>query len=150
MVDNDNNNRIVFYFILLMINPVQNLLPITITSLQVDSLKKGFDGFDKEGGIINQTSMVMILKSMGVDVTKVQCWSKQKSSLSLYVYCNCSLTWRTTQLRWTRRTPANSTSPCFVRLWIYSTCLQSRPVSPNNMCYSVSCVALLKQNDRMT
>ena len=47
-----------------------------ISSLQVDSLKKGFDGFDKEGGIINQTSMVMILKSMGVDVTKVKCWLK--------------------------------------------------------------------------
>ena len=47
-----------------------------MSSLQVDSLKKGFDGFDKEGGIINQTSMVMILKSMGVDVTKVQWWSK--------------------------------------------------------------------------
>ena len=38
---------------------------------QVDSLKKGFDGFDKEGGTINQTTMMMILKSMGVDVNKV-------------------------------------------------------------------------------
>merc|ERR1712110_556542 len=38
---------------------------------QIDSLKKGFDGFDKEGGgTINQTSMMMILKSMGVDVNK--------------------------------------------------------------------------------
>merc|ERR1711994_763847 len=37
---------------------------------QVDSLKKGFDGFDKEGGTINQTTMLMILKSMGVDVNK--------------------------------------------------------------------------------
>merc|ERR1711862_153901 len=37
---------------------------------QVDSLKKGFDGFDKEGGTINQTTMMMILKSMGVDVNK--------------------------------------------------------------------------------
>ena len=90
-----------------------------ISSLQVDSLKKGFDGFDKEGGIINQTSMVMILKSMGVDVTKVQCWSKQKIIISSFMHCNCSLTWRTTQLRWTRRTPANSTSPCFVRLCKY-------------------------------
>ena len=25
---------------------------------QVDSLKKGFDGFDKEGGTINQTTMM--------------------------------------------------------------------------------------------
>merc|ERR1711978_384000 len=38
---------------------------------QIDSLKKGFDGFDKEGGTINQTTMMMILKSMGVDVNKV-------------------------------------------------------------------------------
>ena len=38
---------------------------------QVDSLKKGFDGFDKEGGgTINQTSMQMILKSMGVKIEK--------------------------------------------------------------------------------
>merc|ERR1712027_109431 len=34
---------------------------------QVDSLK---NGFDKEGGSINQTTMMMILKSMGVDVNK--------------------------------------------------------------------------------
>ena len=40
-------------------------------SVQIDSLKKGFDGFDKEGGTINQTTMMMILKSMGVDVNKV-------------------------------------------------------------------------------
>ena len=39
-------------------------------SFQIDSLKKGFDGFDKEGGTINQTTMMMILKSMGVDVNK--------------------------------------------------------------------------------
>ena len=39
----------------------------------MDSLKKGFDGFDKEGGTINQTTMMMILKSMGVDVNKVRC-----------------------------------------------------------------------------
>ena len=38
--------------------------------LQVDSLKKGYDGFDKDGGTINQTSMMMILKSMGVEVNK--------------------------------------------------------------------------------
>ena len=38
--------------------------------MKVDSLKKGFDGFDKEGGTINQTTMMMILKSMGVDVNK--------------------------------------------------------------------------------
>jgi len=37
---------------------------------QVDSLKKGYDGFDKDGGTINQTSMMMILKSMGVEVNK--------------------------------------------------------------------------------
>eukprot|EP00092_Neocalanus_flemingeri_P020573 GFUD01022288.1.p1 GENE.GFUD01022288.1~~GFUD01022288.1.p1 ORF type:complete len:167 (-),score=67.91 GFUD01022288.1:202-702(-) len=38
---------------------------------QVDSLKKGFDGFDKEGGgTITQTTMQMILKSMGVKVDK--------------------------------------------------------------------------------
>merc|ERR1711915_659062 len=38
---------------------------------QVESLKKGFDGFDKEGGgTINQTTMQMILKSMGVKVEK--------------------------------------------------------------------------------
>ena len=38
---------------------------------QVDSLKKGFDGFDKEGaGTINQTNMQMILKGMGVKVEK--------------------------------------------------------------------------------
>ena len=35
-------------------------------------MKKGFDGFDKEGGTINQTTMMMILKSMGVDVNKVK------------------------------------------------------------------------------
>ena len=38
---------------------------------QIDSLKKGFEGFDKEGGgSISQTSMQMILKSMGVKVDK--------------------------------------------------------------------------------
>merc|ERR1712008_497337 len=38
---------------------------------QVDSLKKGFDGFDKEGaGTISQTTMQMILKSMGVECKK--------------------------------------------------------------------------------
>merc|ERR1711890_139303 len=38
---------------------------------QVDSLKKGFEGFDKEGaGTISQTTMQMILKSMGVECKK--------------------------------------------------------------------------------
>ena len=38
---------------------------------QIDSLKKGFEGFDKEGGgTISQTSMQMILKSMGVECKK--------------------------------------------------------------------------------
>ena len=38
---------------------------------QIESLKKGFDGFDKEEeGTINQTTMQMILKSMGVKVEK--------------------------------------------------------------------------------
>merc|ERR1712044_116296 len=38
---------------------------------QIDSLKKGFEGFDKEGGgTISQTTMQMILKSMGVKVDK--------------------------------------------------------------------------------
>merc|ERR1711872_93429 len=38
---------------------------------QIDSLKKGFEGFDKEGGgTINQTTMQMILKNMGVKVDK--------------------------------------------------------------------------------
>ena len=38
---------------------------------QIDSLKKGFDGFDKEGGgTITQTTMQMILKSMGVECKK--------------------------------------------------------------------------------
>lgn len=38
---------------------------------QVDSLKKGFEGFDKEtSGTISQTTMQMILKSMGVDYKK--------------------------------------------------------------------------------
>merc|ERR1712032_1389575 len=33
---------------------------------QIEGLKKGFDGFDKEGsGTIGQTSMQMVLKSMG-------------------------------------------------------------------------------------
>ena len=41
-----------------------------LSIVKVDSLKKGFDGFDKEGGTINQTTMMMILKSMGVDVNK--------------------------------------------------------------------------------
>merc|ERR1712215_47969 len=42
-----------------------------LDSEQVDSLKKGFDGFDKEGaGTVNQTSMQMILKSMGVKINK--------------------------------------------------------------------------------
>ena len=38
---------------------------------QIDSLKKGFEGFDKEGtGFVSQTSMQMVLKSMGVKVDK--------------------------------------------------------------------------------
>merc|ERR1712016_419940 len=38
---------------------------------QIDTLKKGFEGFDKEGsGFISQTSMQMILKSMGVKMEK--------------------------------------------------------------------------------
>ena len=38
---------------------------------QIEGLKKGFEGFDKEGGgTISQTSMQMILKSMGVKVDK--------------------------------------------------------------------------------
>ena len=38
---------------------------------QIDSLKKGFDGFDKDGsGTITQTTMQMILKSMGVECKK--------------------------------------------------------------------------------
>ena len=38
---------------------------------QIDSLKKIFDGFDKEGeGTINQTTIQMILKSMGVENEK--------------------------------------------------------------------------------
>merc|ERR1712203_1281512 len=38
---------------------------------QIDSLKKGFDGFDKEGGgTITQTTMQMILKSMWVECKK--------------------------------------------------------------------------------
>jgi len=38
---------------------------------QVEALKKGFEGFDKEGsGSISQTTMQMILKSMGVKVDK--------------------------------------------------------------------------------
>merc|ERR1712038_1265191 len=38
---------------------------------QIDSLKKGFEGFDKEGsGTINQTTMQMILKSMSVECNK--------------------------------------------------------------------------------
>jgi len=38
---------------------------------QVDSLKKGFEGFDTEtSGTISQTTMQMILKSMGVDCKK--------------------------------------------------------------------------------
>ena len=44
---------------------------LNVFFVQIDSLKKGFDGFDKEGGTINQTTMMMILKSMGVDVNKV-------------------------------------------------------------------------------
>ena len=54
---------------------------------QVDSLKKGFDGFDKEGGTINQTTMMMILKSMGVDVNKVGPMSSSKiMSVILMIY----------------------------------------------------------------
>merc|ERR1712112_174927 len=38
---------------------------------QIDSLEKGFDGFDNEGGgTITQTTMQMILKSMGVECKK--------------------------------------------------------------------------------
>ena len=38
---------------------------------QVEFLKKGFDGFDKDGsGTISQTTMQMILKSMGVECKK--------------------------------------------------------------------------------
>merc|ERR1712126_451926 len=49
-------------------------LVVEVTGLdmeQVEALKKGFDGFDKEGGgTITQTTMQMILKSMGVKVDK--------------------------------------------------------------------------------
>jgi Ca2+-binding EF-hand superfamily protein len=38
---------------------------------QIEGLKKGFEGFDKEGsGTITQTTMQMILKSMGVKLEK--------------------------------------------------------------------------------
>ena len=38
---------------------------------QLEGLKKGFEGFDKEGsGTITQTTMQMILKSMGVKLEK--------------------------------------------------------------------------------
>ena len=37
----------------------------------MEALKKGFEGFDKDGGgTISQTTMQMILKSMGVKVDK--------------------------------------------------------------------------------
>merc|ERR1712234_66200 len=49
-------------------------LVVEVTGLemeQVEALKKGFDGFDKDGGgTISQTTMQMILKSMGVKVDK--------------------------------------------------------------------------------
>merc|ERR1711981_1187619 len=42
-----------------------------LDSDQLDGLKKGFEGFDKDGsGVISQTSMQMILKSMSVKVDK--------------------------------------------------------------------------------
>ena len=37
-----------------------------------------------------------------------------------------------------------------IQIFIADICLRSRPGSPNVVCQSVSCVALLKQNDRMT
>jgi len=61
---------------------------------QVDSLKKGFDGFDKEGGTINQTTMMMILKSMGVDVNKTdmdnyasEVDEEETGKFSFYMFC---------------------------------------------------------------
>merc|ERR1711981_1034856 len=42
-----------------------------LDSDQLDGLKKGFEGFDKDGaGTVSQTSMQMILKSMSVKVDK--------------------------------------------------------------------------------
>ena len=42
---------------------------------QIEALKKGFEGFDKEhSGIISGTAMQMIFKMMGVNV-QVHSWS---------------------------------------------------------------------------
>ena len=62
---------------------------LTVSTLQVDSLKKGFDGFDKEGGTINQTTMMMILKSMGVDVNKVSRPCFTPDLQAMFYYFNC-------------------------------------------------------------
>jgi len=44
-----------------------------LDSEQIEALKKGFDGFDKEGaGTISETNMQMILKSMGIKVDKAE------------------------------------------------------------------------------
>jgi len=55
------------------VNPEFDLI-VEATGLdveQVEALKKGFEGFDKDGGgTISQTTMQMILKSMGVKVDK--------------------------------------------------------------------------------
>ena len=70
--------------------------------VQIDSLKKGFDGFDKEGGTINQTTMMMILKSMGVDVNKVDMenYSSEvdeqetgKFTFNMFCQGDCQLSW---------------------------------------------------------
>jgi Ca2+-binding EF-hand superfamily protein len=40
---------------------------------QIDALKKGFEGFDKEGtGTISETNMMMILKSMDIKADKAE------------------------------------------------------------------------------
>lgn len=42
-----------------------------LDSEQIEGLKKGFEGFDKDGtGSISQTTMQMVLKSMGVRLEK--------------------------------------------------------------------------------
>ena len=58
---------------------------------QIDSLKKGFEGFDKEGtGFVSQTSMQMVLKSMGVKVDKDDMESYAGEVIT-YIHSNCKV-----------------------------------------------------------
>ena len=59
---------------------------------QLEGLKKGFEGFDKEGsGTITQTTMQMILKSMGVKLEKDEFESAAQVESYQQEFCNMNL-----------------------------------------------------------